>query len=149
MIIVQTAPLDPAALLIRFSAQMSDAGAIVSFTGCVRPKNNDAIVTALQLDAYPGFTEKMIEVIAQEAHDRFEVLGLLVAHRYGRMNPAEPIIFVAAAALHRRAAFAAAEYLMDQLKTRAPFWKKEHGPEGAHWVEPREEDHRDLARWAL
>lgn len=147
MVIVQTAPLDPTAMLERFTAQTPQAGAIVSFTGCVRPKSKDVGISALQLDAYPGFTEKVIEAIVKEARDRFTVLDLLVAHRYGMIGPAEPIVFVASAAVHRRAAFEAADYLMDQLKTRAPFWKKEHSPEGGRWIEPREQDYDDLARW--
>ena len=148
MIIVQPEPIHPTQLLEQFTSSVSQAGAIVSFTGSVRSKSKDAEVSALQLDSYPGFTEKVISAIVQEARDRFSVLGLLVAHRHGLIGQAVPIVFVAAAALHRRAAFEAADYLMDQLKTRAPFWKKEIGPAGSHWIEPRAEDYRELDRWA-
>lgn len=148
MVIIQSGQLHPAQLLEQFAGRVPEAGAIVSFTGCVRPKSKDAEVSALQLDSYPGFTEKVIDALFQETRDRFSVLDLFVAHRHGLISQAEPIVFVAAAAVHRRAAFEAADYLMDQLKTRAPFWKKEIGPAGSHWIEPRAEDYKDLDRWA-
>lgn len=148
MVIVQAEPFDAAVLLGEFTQRMPEAGGIVSFTGLVRQASHGAAVTALELQAYPGFTEKVIAELVAEARGRFDILDALVAHRFGPMAPAEAIVFVATAATHRRAAFEAADFLMDQLKTRAPFWKKEHGPDGARWIEPREQDHHDLARWA-
>lgn len=147
MVIVQAEPIDPAALLAEFTQTTPEAGGIVSFTGLVRPASQGEAVTALELQAYPGFTEKVIAELVDEARGRFDILDALVAHRFGPMAPADAIVFVAAAATHRRAAFEAADFLMDQLKTRAPFWKKEHAANGARWIEPREQDHHDLARW--
>lgn len=147
MVIVQVEPIDPAALLESFTADAAGAGAIVSFTGLVRPDDAGADVTTLELQAYQGFTEKVMAGIMAEAHARFAIAHAMVAHRYGRIGPHEPIVFVATASRHRRDAFMAADYLMDQFKTRAPFWKKEHGPDGARWIEPREQDIQDLARW--
>lgn len=149
MVVVQTGPIDPSALLGQFTASVGDAGAVVSFTGIVRPAADGAPVTTLELQAYPGFTERVMESIMADAKARFDILGAMVSHRYGRIEPGAPIVFVAAASLHRREAFNAADFLMDQFKTRAPFWKKEHGPDGARWIEPREQDLRDLDRWNL
>lgn len=122
-------------------------GAVVSFTGLVRPAADGALVAALELQAYPGFTEKVMAEILSQAKARFDIVDAMVSHRYGQINPGEPIVFVATAATHRREAFLAADFLMDQFKTRAPFWKKEHRPGGAHWIEPREQDLLDLERW--
>lgn len=149
MVIVQTEPIDPSTLLHQFTAGVAAAGAVVSFTGLVRPAADGALVTALELQAYPGFTEKVMAGVLNEAKDRFEIIDAMVSHRYGNINPGEPIVFVAAASIHRREAFLAADFLMDQFKTRAPFWKKEHGPDGMRWIEPRDQDLRDLDRWAL
>ena len=147
MILVQNEPFDPAALLARFSAGRADAGAVVSFTGLVRASTAGKAVAALELDAYPGFTEPAIEALVQEARARFLVQDLMVVHRHGRILPGEAIVFVATAAEHRRAAFEAADFLMDRLKTEAPFWKKETGPGGDRWIEPRAPDYQDAARW--
>ena len=136
---------DPAAELAAFSAGRAETGAIVSFTGLVRADGGAA--KALELEAYPGFTDAKIAEFAAEAMARFSLQDVRVVHRTGRMAVGEPVVFVAAAAAHRRAAFEACDYLMDYLKSRAPFWKKSHGPAGAAWIEPTAQDADDLARW--
>ena len=145
---VQAEPFDPGALLTGFSAGRTATGAIVSFTGLTRASTDGRAIAALELDAYPGFTEPAIAAMEAEARTRFRVQDLLVVHRYGPIAPGEAIVFVAAAAEHRRAAFEAADFLMDYLKTRAPFWKKETGPGGERWIEPRPSDFDDVDRWA-
>lgn len=135
---------DPAAELAGFCAGRRDVGAVVSFTGLCRA---DAGVEALELEAYPGFTEAAVEDFVAQAVQRFCLLDALAVHRTGLVAPGEPIVFVAAAAAHRRAAFEGADLLMDWLKSRAPFWKKAHGPAGSGWIEPRAQDHADAARW--
>jgi molybdopterin synthase catalytic subunit len=136
---------DPGGLLNAFCKGRSDVGAVATFTGVARAE--DGATTVLELEAYPGFTEREIEKIAAEAKARFGLIDLQVLHRIGKIAPGETIVFVATAAKHRRAAFEACDFLMDYLKSKAPFWKKEHGPDGARWVEPRAQDHEDLARW--
>jgi molybdopterin synthase catalytic subunit len=145
---VQTEPFDAGALLTDFSAGRLNAGGIVSFTGLARETTDGAAVATLELDAYPGFTEPAIGAMEAEALRRFPVQDVLVVHRYGPIQPGEAIVFVAAAAEHRRAAFEAADFLMDFLKTRAPFWKKETGPSGERWIEPRASDYDDVKRWS-
>lgn len=147
MIRLADTAIDPGALLAEFCHGRDDAGAVVSFTGLTRGRTDGLGVTRLTLDAYPGFTERVMAEIEAEARARFQVRDVLAVHRWGALTVGEPIIFVAAAAEHRRAAFDAVDYLMDQFKTRAPFWKKEDGPDGARWIEARPEDHRALARW--
>ncbi len=144
---IQTEAFDAGALLSAFSAGRTRSGGIVSFTGVAREATDGAAVATLELDAYPGFTEPAIAAMEAEARDRFDVQDLLVVHRYGPIAPGEAIVFVAAAAEHRRAAFEAADFLMDYLKTRAPFWKKETGPDGERWIEPRPSDYVDAERW--
>lgn len=139
------APFDPGALLTRFSSGRRETGAVATFTGLARAEAGGTSV--LELEAYPGFTEAEIERIAEQARTRFGLHDLMILHRVGRIEPGEPIVFVATAAGHRRAAFEACDYLMDYLKSRAPFWKKEHGPGGARWIEPTAQDHADRDRW--
>ena len=136
---------DPGALLSEFARGRSEVGAVASFTGLAR--GEDGATTSLELEAYPGFTEAEIQKVADRARARFGLIDLLIRHRVGQIAPGEPIVFVATAARHRRAAFEACDFLMDYLKSRAPFWKKAHGPDGARWIEPRAEDHADIARW--
>ena len=138
-------PLDPGALLTAFSQGRQEIGAVATFTGIARAEAGST--TALELEAYPGFTENHIARTAGLAKARFGLDDWLVLHRIGKIPPGEAVVFVATAARHRRAAFEACDFLMDDLKSRAPFWKKEHGPDGARWVEPRPEDHIDAARW--
>jgi len=136
---------DPGALLTEFSRGRAETGAVATFTGIARAEAGQTAV--LELEAYPGFTEARIAEIAETARARFELDDLMVLHRVGAIAPGEPIVFVATAARHRRAAFEACDFLMDYLKSRAPFWKKETGPEGTRWIEPRAQDHADIARW--
>jgi molybdopterin synthase catalytic subunit len=145
---VQTEPFDAGALLTAFSAGRTQAGGVVSFTGLAREATDGSAVATLELDSYPGFTEPAIAAMEAEALQRFHVQDLLIVHRYGPIAPGEAIVFVAAAAEHRRAAFEAADFLMDYLKTRAPFWKKESGPGGERWIEPRPSDYDDIKRWS-
>lgn len=145
MVRLQTEAFDPGALLSGFCQGREETGAVVSFTGIAR--GGAGAVTRLELEAYPGFTDAEIERIAEAARVRFSLQDLLIVHRIGEIAPGEAIVFVATAAAHRRAAFEAADQLMDYLKSRAPFWKKEHGPDGARWIEPTDQDRSDAARW--
>lgn len=137
---------DPGPLLSGFCRGRAETGAVASFTGLARAEGGETRI--LELEAYPGFTEAQISAIAETARTRFDLQDLMIVHRIGQIAPGEPIVFVATAAAHRRAAFEACDYLMDYLKSRAPFWKKEHGAGGARWIEPRPQDHEDIARWA-
>ena len=145
MIRLQTVAFDPGAELCGFCAGRTESGAVASFVGIARGERGAA--TALELEAYPGFTEAEIGKMAEAAAGRFSLDDVLVIHRHGRIAPGEPIVMVLTASAHRREAFEACDYLMDYLKSRAPFWKKEHGPAGARWVEPTQRDLDDLARW--
>ena len=145
MIRLSPDPFDPGALLSGFCQGRAEVGAVASFTGIARAEGGGAAI--LELEAYPGFTEAQIGKIASQARARFGLDDYVILHRIGKIAPGEPVVFVATAARHRRAAFEACDFLMDYLKSRAPFWKKEHGPDGARWVEPRPQDHADIARW--
>jgi molybdopterin synthase catalytic subunit len=145
MIALSETPFDPGALLSEFTRDRREVGAVATFTGVARAEAGGT--RTLELEAYPGFTEAQIGKIADQARERFGIDDLLIRHRVGKIAPGEPIVFVATAAKHRRAAFEACDFLMDYLKSRAPFWKKEHGPDGERWIEPRAEDHADAARW--
>ena len=147
MIRVQPEPFDPAAELSALAERAAGAGAIASFVGVVRPSAGDASVDQLELEHYGRFTLATVEAIAADARARFDLLDFTIVHRFGTLLPGEPIVFVAAAAAHRRAAFDAVDYLMDRLKTEAPFWKREHGPGGSHWIEPTQADRSDRRRW--
>ncbi len=138
-------PFDPGALLTAFAADRIEVGAVATFTGIARAEAGSTSV--LELEAYPGFTETEIAKVAGHAKVRFSLDDFAILHRVGKIAPGEAVVFVATAARHRRAAFEACDFLMDYLKSKAPFWKKEHGPDGARWVEPRAEDHADIARW--
>ncbi|WP_312144695.1 molybdenum cofactor biosynthesis protein MoaE [Brevundimonas sp.] len=140
--------ISPSELLETFSQDRQISGAIVSFTGLTRARTDGLAVARLTLDAFPGYTERVMAEIEAEARKRFPIDDVLAVHRWGIVEIGEPIIFVAVAAEHRRAAFEAVDYLMDQFKTRAPFWKKEDGPDGPRWIEARADDHQDVARWA-
>ena len=147
MVSLEADALDPGALLAGFCNGRSDVGAVVSFTGLTRAQTKGSAVSQLSLDAWPGYTEAVMAQLEAETRARFSVIDVLVAHRWGYLAVGEPIVFVAVAAEHRRAAFEAADFLMDQLKIRAPFWKKETGPDGQRWIEARSQDHADAARW--
>ena len=146
MIQLSEEPFDPGALLTAFAQGRSETGAVATFTGIARAERGATAV--LELEAYPGFTESEIGKIADQARERFALHDLLILHRVGKIGPGEPIVFVATAAGHRRAAFEACDFLMDYLKSKAPFWKKEHGPDGARWIEPTAQDHADRERWS-
>ncbi len=138
-------PFDPGALLSEFSRGRSETGAVATFTGIARAEAGATV--ALELEAYPGFTEAEIGKVADRARARFGLDDVAILHRVGKIAPGEAVVFVATAARHRRAAFEACDFLMDYLKSKAPFWKKEQGPGGARWVEPTDQDHADLTRW--
>jgi molybdopterin synthase catalytic subunit len=142
---LQTEPFDPGQLLSAFTAGRAETGAVVSFTGLMRAEGGSAAV--LHLDAYPGFTEAEIARTEALAVERFGLQDSLVVHRWGPIRPGEPIVFVATASAHRRAAFEAVDHLMDYLKSRAPFWKRESGAGGERWIEPTPKDYEDAARW--
>jgi molybdopterin synthase catalytic subunit len=124
-------------------------GAVVAFVGTVRDRNDGAAVASLELEHYPGMTEAAIEAMVDEATRRFEIRAARVVHRVGVLAPQAQIVLVAVTAAHRGQAFQACEFLMDYLKTQAPFWKKEAGPEGVRWVDARVADDTALARWGI
>jgi molybdopterin synthase catalytic subunit len=140
---VQEAPFDLGEEMAGFGGE--NAGAIVSFTGIVR--DDTGTMEALEIEHYPGMTERAITSIAEDARTRWDLTDVLVVHRFGRLEVGAPIMMVATAARHRVAAFAAAEFLMDFLKSRAPFWKREIGPDGAKWVAAKATDEDALKRW--
>jgi molybdopterin synthase catalytic subunit len=148
MIAVQAEPFDAALLLADFSVRAAGAGAIASFTGMVRRENDGAAVSSLALEHHPSLTEKVIAGIGADAVVRFALTDLAIVHRHGLLMPGEPIVFVAAAAPHRRAAFDAVDYVMDRLKTEAPFWKREQRGDGPHRLEARDSDREARARWS-
>lgn len=143
-IVVQEAAFDLGYEARAFATAAAGAGAVVTFTGVVR---GDGGMAAMEIEHYPGMTEKAIAGIADEAVQRWALIDALVIHRHGRLAVGEAIMMVATAAPHRADAFAAAEFLMDYLKSRAPFWKKEIGPDGAAWVGAKEADEAALTRW--
>ncbi|MFL6682557.1 MAG: molybdenum cofactor biosynthesis protein MoaE, partial [Burkholderiaceae bacterium] len=146
---IQEADFDVGAELAALQGGRTDIGAVASFTGLVRGNTREDDVSALTLEHYPGMTERAIEAMIVEAEARFGVQAALVIHRVGRQLPGERNVLVAVAAPHRRAAFQGCEFLMDYLKTHAPFWKKEATPQGDRWVDARVADDAALARWGL
>jgi molybdopterin synthase catalytic subunit len=144
---VQADRFDMGAELNAFAATQQGAGAVVSFTGIVRDLASGDL-DVMQIEHYPGMTEKALAGIAEQAQNRWSLAGCLIIHRHGRLVPNDPIMMVATAARHRGDAFAAAEYLMDYLKSRAPFWKKEITAGGAAWVQAKEVDEDALNRWS-
>jgi molybdopterin synthase catalytic subunit len=144
---VVEAPFDPAAELATFARGRSDVGAVASFTGLVRDEHGGERILAMTLEHYPGMTERQLARIEAEARARWPLLDVLVIHRVGRMLPGEPIVLVATASAHRAAALEACAFLIDWLKTKAPFWKLEETPSGARWVEARASDDEAAARW--
>lgn len=142
---IQTEGFDAGAELNAFTDTVAGAGAVVSFTGVVRDVDGDLV--AMEIEHYPGMTEKAIAAIVSEAQSRWDLAGALVIHRHGRLTAGDQIMMVATASRHRVDAFQAAEFLMDYLKSRAPFWKKEMTQSGDDWVEARDEDEAALDRW--
>ncbi|MFG1417868.1 molybdenum cofactor biosynthesis protein MoaE [Xanthobacter sp. V0B-10] len=144
---VQAEPFDAAEEAARLSAGRADIGAVVTFTGLCRADAGEAPLTALVLEHYPGMAEEEISRHLEEARRRWPLEGAVIVHRHGRIVPGAPIVLVATASAHRGAAFAAAEFLMDWLKTDAPFWKKEERASGGTWVEAKAADDDAAARW--
>lgn len=141
---VQEADFDVGAEIATLASGSSQAGAVASFVGLVR---GDAIL-AMTLEHYPGMTEKALLKIVADARCRWDLLGVRVIHRIGRLLPGDRIVLVAVSSTHRQAAFAACEFIMDYLKTQAPFWKREETVAGSHWVDARESDDSALRRWS-
>ncbi|HEY8242700.1 MAG TPA: molybdopterin synthase catalytic subunit MoaE [Casimicrobiaceae bacterium] len=145
---IQTAPFDAQAEADALRRGDHDVGAVVSFVGTVRDVNDGDAVTTLELEHYPGMTEKALEAIEAEARERFDVRGVVIVHRVGPLAPGDPIVLVVVTSAHRGAAFDACRFVMDYLKTRAPFWKKERTPKGERWVEARADDDDAAAAWS-
>ena len=174
---IQTRDFDLSAEVAALRAGDARVGAVCAFVGTVRDRNgpptlpaeqglpspeagdspwggpaairDSATVSAMELEHYPGMTEKAIEAMIDAAHQRFDIVGARVVHRIGLLQPLDQIVLVAVTSMHRRESFLACEFLMDYLKTQAPFWKKETTPGGARWVDARESDDAALARWGL
>ena len=144
---VQTQDFDLGAEIAALRAGNPKIGAIASFVGTVRDVNEGTGVATLTLEHYPGMTEQSLEDICEQARARWDVYDVLVIHRYGELRPTDQIVMVAVTSAHRGEAFAACEFVMDYLKTRAPFWKKEVTPQGERWVEARSSDDEAAARW--
>jgi molybdopterin synthase catalytic subunit len=144
---VQREDFDAGAELAKLRGEDRRVGAVASFIGTVRDVNEDATVHAMTLEHYPGMTEKALEDIVSQAKQRFDVFDVTVIHRIGELEPADQIVFVAVTGAHRGEAFDACRFVMDYLKTRAPFWKKETTPEGARWVDARTSDDEAAERW--
>lgn len=139
-------PFDPGAEIDSFTTAHCDAGGIAAFVGKVRPTDG---CEALELSHYDPLTLPGMSELAEQALARFDLMGILLVHRVGKMLPGEPIVLVAAASRHRRSAIEAVDFAMDHLKGDSWFWKREKRADGWHWIEPREADHRDIARWKM
>ena len=152
---VQTSDFDVTQELAALRAQDARVGAVCSFVGTVRDRNahlpgtSDGPITSMELEHYPGMTERSIEAMIDEAHRRFDIFAARVVHRIGLLQPMEQIVLVAVTSAHRHESFQACEFLMDYLKTQAPFWKKEATAEGAQWVDARVTDDAALAKWGI
>jgi len=146
---IQAADFDLGAEVAALRAGDAGVGAVASFIGTVRDRNDGSAVSAMELEHYPGMTEKAIEAMVDAAFARFDIRAVRVIHRVGRLAPLDQVVLVAVSSAHRGAAFQACEFLMDYLKTQAPFWKKEQTPEGARWVDARVADDAALARWGI
>ncbi len=146
---IQTEDFDLSTEVARLREQDRRVGAVCSFVGTVRDRNDGQDVSTLELEHYPGMTEKSIEAMIDQAFERFDLYGARVIHRVGLLQPLDQIVFVAVTSAHRGESFKACEFLMDYLKTQAPFWKKEQTPEGARWVDARVSDDAALARWGI
>ena len=147
MIRVQSEPFDAGAELAKLKAGNRNIGGTALFIGTVRDISGGGGIGAMTLEHYPGMTEKALEDIEAEARRRWRLDASLIVHRYGRLEPGDDIVLVIAASAHREAALAACHFLIDWLKTKAPFWKLEEGPQGAHWVEAKDSDDDAASRW--
>ncbi|RDH89159.1 MAG: molybdenum cofactor biosynthesis protein MoaE [endosymbiont of Seepiophila jonesi] len=146
---IQSEPFDPNIEVDILRAGNPAIGGVVSFIGLMRDINEGEAVSTMTLEHYPGMTEKSLQTIVDEANQRWDLLGSRVVHRVGEMKPTDPIVLVAVASTHRGEAFQVCEFIIDFLKTRAPFWKKESTPEGSRWVDARHSDDEAEARWKL
>jgi len=148
-VLIQAADFDLSAEAAALRAADGGVGAVVAFVGTVREQGSGAAVSAMELEHYPGMTEAAIEAMIDAALARFDIRAARVIHRVGLLRACEQIVLVLVSGAHRGPAFQACEFLMDYLKTQAPFWKKEYTPEGAHWVDARVADDAALARWGI
>ena len=146
---IQTLDFNLANEVAALRASDKRVGAVCSFIGTVRDRNDGAAVSSMELEHYPGMTEKAIETMIDEAQRRFDIYGARVIHRIGLLQPLDQIVMVAVSSAHRGESFKACEFIMDYLKTQAPFWKKEQTPNGARWVDARVSDDTALARWGI
>jgi molybdopterin synthase catalytic subunit len=146
---IQTEDFDLSTEVARLRVQDHRVGAVCSFVGTVRDRNDGLSVNTLELEHYPGMTEKSIETMVDEALKRFDIYAARVVHRVGLLQPLDQIVLVAVTSAHRGESFQACEFLMDYLKTQAPFWKKEQTPGGARWVDARVSDDAALAKWGI
>ena len=146
---IQTGDFDLADEVETLRKNDKRVGAICTFTGTVRDRNEGLSVSSMELEHYPGMTEKAVEAMIDEACARFDIFGARVIHRVGLLQPLDQVVMVAVISAHRGESFRACEFLMDYLKTQAPFWKKEQTPEGARWVDARVSDDAALAKWGI
>ncbi len=149
--VIQSGDFDLSTEIARLRAGDAGVGAVCSFVGTVRDRTagTPGSISSMELEHYPGMTEKSIEAMIDQAHQRFDILGARVIHRVGLLQPLDQIVLVAVTSAHRGESFQACEFLMDYLKTQAPFWKKEQTPEGARWVDARVTDDAALAKWGI
>ena len=148
-VLISTEDFNLASEVAALRANDRRVGAICTFTGTVRDRNDGLSVSSMELEHYPGMTEKAIEAMIDEAFVRFDIFGVRVVHRVGLLQPLDQVVMVAVTSAHRGESFKACEFLMDYLKTQAPFWKKEQTPEGARWVDARVSDDAALAKWGI
>ncbi|HKB55694.1 MAG TPA: molybdenum cofactor biosynthesis protein MoaE [Ramlibacter sp.] len=146
---IQTADFDLSQEVAALRMHDGRVGAVCAFVGTVRDRSDGACVSSMELEHYPGMTEKAIDSMVDEAHRRFDIYAVRVIHRIGLLQPLDQIVMVAVTSAHRSESFRACEFLMDYLKTQAPFWKKEQTPDGARWVDARIGDDAALARWGI
>jgi molybdopterin synthase catalytic subunit len=148
-VVIQTQDFDVSEEIARLRANDKRVGAVCTFTGTVRDRNDGSKVSELELEHYPGMTEASIETMIDDAFKRFDIYAARVIHRVGPLKPLDQIVLVVVTSAHRGESFRACEFLMDYLKTQAPFWKKEQTPEGARWVDARVSDDAALAKWGI
>jgi molybdopterin synthase catalytic subunit len=148
-VLIQTQDFDLSKEIASLRANDKRVGAVCSFIGTVRDRNDGLSVSSMELEHYPGMTEKAIEAMIDEAMRRFDISGARVIHRVGLLQPLDQVVMVAVVSAHRGESFKACEFLMDYLKTQAPFWKKEETPEGSRWVDARVSDDAALAKWGI
>ena len=146
---IQTGDFNLAAEVDTLRKNDKRVGAVCTFTGTVRDRNDGLSVSSMELEHYPGMTEKAIEAMIDEAMARFDIFAARVIHRVGLLQPLDQVVMVAVTSAHRGESFKACEFLMDYLKTQAPFWKKEETPQGARWVDARVSDDAALAKWGI